>query len=454
MLSLCLLSGCAKRSVQLPPIPPPTEASQGDPARDAQSRLLKEAYRAFVQERYPSAALFFNRFVETATESPRLAEARWWLGRTYEQLGDYRAAMAQYRLVTAGPLGQQVDGPLYEGHALRRLDELRHVHADQQNTQARQLAFRVTAGEFPSGLLLAPWLEELVQGGVTALVIEPFPGQMPGPSESTLESVKGIVEEAHRVGLLLWLTLDLHRGTAMELRPEWMARTVGSRGQDPVFPSRPDITNGTYQAYLEGFIRILSRTGCDGVLLTARPMTGFSDEFSEGSFHMFAESFGASLSPEEVLPAPLSDASVQGRAGIYWRWVGWKALSYAKLVMRLRTVLREANPTATMLVEVHQTTVTAPLQGLEQYGEDLAELNSRNGGLVVVRQESAGAGVLAEALGKQPSGMMDRAWVGISLKLATIPSATGGLSQAIRDAADTGPWKNLLLQAGTGPSVP
>jgi hypothetical protein len=416
--------------------------------------LLKEAYRAFVQERYSSAALFFKRFVDTAQDSPRLAEARWWLGRAYEQLGDYQAAMGQYRTVTVSPLGQQVNGAMYEGHALRRLDELRQVYADQQNAQARQLAFRVAAGELPSAPLLGPWLEELVQGGVTALVIEPFPPQRTGPSESNLQSVRGMVEEAHRAGLRLWLTLDLHQGTGMELNPAWMASTVGSRGPDRPTAPRPDVANEAYQAYLESVVRILSRTGCDGMFLVARPMAGFSEEFSDESFRAFAASFGTNLSLEDVLPGQSAAGPGQGRSTMYWRWVGWKGLSYAKLVMRLRQVLREANPTATILAEVHQTTVAAPLQGLEQYGEDLAELNSRTGGSVVLRQEPAGAASLVEASAQDKSGLMDHAWIGVSFKQPASSSVAGALVQAIREVAETGPWKNLLLQPWPGPAIP
>lgn len=454
MLSLCLPSACAKSGFQLPPIPPPDETPHVDPARDAQGRLLTEAYRAFVQERYPAAALFFRRFVDGAPDSPRLIEARWWLGRTYEQLGDYRAAMAQYRLVAAGPLDQQANGRLYESHALRRLDELRHLLVYQHNGQSRQLALRIMAGDLPSGPPLASWLQELVRGGVTALVIESSPVPTAGLSASYLENVKEIASEVHRLGILLWITLDLHQGKGMELRSEWMATTIGGPGQRRASTSRPDITNGAYQSYLEWFTRLLARTGCDGLFLTARSITGFSDEFSEGSFHRFATIYGTSLSPEELLvPSPSADAPIQGRPTMYWRWIGWKALTYARLVMRLHHVLRETNPAATLLVEVHQLALTDPLGGLEQYGEDLVELMSRQDTSVVVPQEETGGDALWERFGQQ-SGMRERAWVAVPVKVGTVPPSLGGLSQRLRDVAVLGPWSNVLIQGESGPAVP
>jgi len=454
ILSLCLLASCAKRSPPLPPIPPPGEASQGDPSRDAQSRLLKEAYRAFVQERYPTAELFFRRFVDGAPDSPRLAEARWWLGRTYEQLGDYRGAMTQYRLVAAGPLEQQTNGRLYEGHALRRLDELRQLHTHQHNGQVGRLALRIMAGELPSGPPLTSWLQELVRGGVTALVVESFPTHIPGPSSLHLENVKEIASEAHRAGLLLWVALDLHQGNGMELRPEWMATTISGRGQERVATPRPDIAHGAYQSYLEWFTRLLSRRGCDGLLLVARSTAGFSEEFSEGSFQAFAAAFGTNLSPEDLLaPAPSTDVPAQGRATMYWRWVGWKALSYAKLVTRLRNALREASPAATMLVEVHQSALTDPLQGLERYGEDLVELMSQTSASVVVQRGETGRDQLWEKFGQRP-GMRERAWIALPVKVGTIPPSMGGLARELRDAAELGRWSNVLIRAESGPAVP
>ena len=449
MLSLCLLSACAPQARQLPALPPPSDPTHADPAREAHSRLLKEAYRAFVQERYPTAVLFFRRFVDDASNSPRLAEARWWLGRAHEQLGDYRPAMAQYRVVAAGQLPRQMNGTLYEGHALRRLDELRQLHADQINGQARRLALRVTVAQLPPTSTRAPWLQELVQGGVTALVVEQVQSTTSGPAVLNIEAVKGIVNDAHRFGLLVWVALDLHQGHGMDLGPEWMSVTRNGLVREGTSTLRPDIANPEYQSYLEEFIRVLSRTGCDGLFLAARPMPGFAGEFSDDSFRVFASLFGLSPIPEEVFAVNQSaDVQTQDRSAAYWRWVGWKALSYAKLVVRLRKVLRESNPTATMLVEVHQITLSAPLQSLEQYGEDLAELTQRTGGSVVVRREGFGGEALLEKLGQQ-LGSVDRLWVGVSTKMASTPSFMGELKRSLLDVAESDRWNTVILTEST-----
>lgn len=452
LLFLFVVGGCAKRHITPATISTPQAASQGDPAHDARARLLKEAHRAFVQERYASAALFFNRYVDIVTDSPRLAEARWWLGRTYEQLGDYEAAMSEYRMVTTGQFEQQANGRSYESHALRRLDELRRLHVDRRNDHAKKVALRISAVEVPAGTSLATWLVELVQSGVTALIIEPAPDRVSGVAVAHGESVQTVIDEAHRAGLLVWLALDSHQGSGIKLESEWMGSTVGNGKKARVPTNRPDISHPAYQDHLESLARILSLAGWDGLVLTARLSPGFSDEFSKGSFGTFAALHGTNLSPEEVFPLRLGGSAGHERHELYWRWVGWKARSYVKLAVRMGNAMKEANPTATLLVEIHQSTVSDPLKGLERHGEDLAELNARAGGAVIVRRESPGGSV--EAFEQQDLVTNDRAWIALSLRSSVNLLTTDDLAQTIRDAADAGPWKNLLLQTEPSSAIP
>lgn len=453
LLSLCLLSSCAPRIGQPPPIPPPGDASLADPARDAQEHLLKEAYRAIVQERYSTAILFFRRFVDDATESPRLAEAHWWLGRAYEQVGDYRAAMAQYRMVAAGQISQQVNGTLYEGHALRRLDELRQLRAHHLNGQTRQLAFRVGVGQLPPQPGMTAWLQDLAQGGVTSLVVELLQTNASGRAESGSESLQQIVSEAHRMGLSVWVALDVHRAQGLDLKPEWLGETASGSGDGDTLPARPDIANPNYQAYLEDVVRSLAPKGCDGLFLPARSEAGFAAEFSRDSFREFSSSFGLSLSPRQMLTEEQSGGALaHGRTAAYWRWVGWKAVSYATLAARLRKALRETNPMATILVEVHRATLTSPLQGLEQYGEDIVQLLQRTSGSMMVRLDDTGLETPFAQL-EQQLGMMDRFWIGIPAIATTSPPSAAGLKTALSGLPELDRW-NILVTTDSAAAVP
>lgn len=447
-LFLCLLSACVPSSGRVPSI-----SRHKSPAHDAQVRLFQEAHRAFVQERYPAAALFFNRFIDDAKDSPRLVEARWWLGRVYEQLGDYRGAMAQYRLLVAESMAQQADGALYKGYALRRLDELRRPRADGQHGDSTQLALRVTADQLPPITGLVPWLRELEQAGVTVLAIAPVQAPKPSHQEFNVETMRSVAAEAHRLNLLVWVVLELHDGQGLDIRPEWMATTGYAARLDDTSRSRVDIVHPGYQLYLEEMVRRLARAGCDGVLLAAKSSPGFAKEFSDDSRRLFAASFGLSGAPEDLFGSTaLSDIKEEGRSANYWRWVGWKARNYAQWTGRLRKALRERNQAATLSIEVHHSSLTSPLQGLEQFGEDVAELSSNAGGLLVVRHEGSVGDAALEKLGRQLGGP-DRVWIGRSMKVATVPFVMKELNRSIANLAERRRW-NMVIHAESAQAVP
>lgn len=452
LVPVCLLWSCSSHLGQLPTIPPPDERASSDPARDAQDRLLNEAYRAFVQERYPTAVLFFGRFVEKSPDSPRLAEARWWLGRSHEQAGDYRAAMAQYRAVAAGQPTRQFNGTLYESHALRRLNELRRLHARQPNGLSAHIALRLTMELVRRAPAPATWLQALMQGGVTALVVDPVQKQSDGRATLDLDGLKEIAAEARRYGLPVWAALDVHRAPGLEVKPEWIGGTVNGRPREGSPPAGPDIANPGYQTYLEGVVRSLGSTGCDGLFLAARSTTGFSREFSEDSFRAFSALYGLAIAPQQALGTnQLGESAVQEETA-YWRWAGWKALSYAKLAARLRNAFRETSSTASLLVEVHETTLQTPIEGLEQYGEDVVDLAQRTGGAIVVRRDGKNGETQLDKLGKH-LGAVDRVWVGVPVRVPAIPSSIGDVKQSVAAVPESGRW-NVFLMAESAESVP
>ena len=140
---------------------------------------------------------------------------------------------------------------------------------------------------------------------------------------------------------------------------------------------------------------------------------------------------------------------VYDRESTYWRWVGWKARSYATAAVRIKKLIREANPVGRLLIEVHGSTVSEPLIGLEQYGEDLNDLFQRSGGELVIRTEDSKSPVLLEQLAQQV-GSSDRLWL---VRPVTVPDATPlvewteGLGAV---ALEGGSGNLLLLPRSTG----
>ncbi|MEC4889964.1 MAG: hypothetical protein RI101_07870 [Nitrospira sp.] len=449
-LSLGFLLACSPRVHPSLPARSSVEEVHNDPARDAHLKLLREAYRAFVQERYPTALLFFRRFVDSADRgAPRMAEARWWLGRSYEQLGDYRAAMAEYRTLAVGEAGADPQQPLYRAHALRRLDELRQVPTVPQAAPRRQMTIGVSLSQVPPVPLWIPWLESLLKADVTSLLIDPALSD--GTAGEETDRLRALVEAAHVAGLAVWVSLDPHQGRGLPVRPEWITATVG-RGQGlsngsaggPEILRHPDILHPDYQAAIEERVKVLLQTGCDGVFLQARDSQGFAKEYSEISYRLFASAFSVALSPQQLLGEGGGGGGWDAeREAQYWRWVGWKARGYAAFVARIRARLRDMNPTGRLLIEVHRETVNGPLAGLEQYGEDVAELLQRTGGAIVVRSEGAGTLSLPEPLA-QHAGAPDRWWLSVAMPDSESLSIAQWVGTALATVPEQGNWNVLV----------
>lgn len=449
---VCLLWACSPPLGQLPPVQYPDERAPTEPGRDAQLRILKEAHHAFVQGRYPAAVLFFRRFVDGSPNSPRVAEARWWLGRSHEQQGDYRAAMEQYRAVAAGQPTGQLNGTLYEGLALRRLDELRRLDLRQPDGGSARIALRLTVEQVRRAPALAPWIQELMRGGVTALVVDPVRKQTDGRTTHDLESLKEIAAEARRHGLPIWAALDVHRAPGLDVKPEWIGGVVRDRPREEPSPVGPDIANPGYQTYLEGIVKGLGSIGCDGLLLAARSTTGFSREFSEHSVRAFSSVYGPAIALEQVAGTNPPGESATPEAAAYWRWVGWKAMTYATLAARLRQAFRETGAIAALLVEVHETTLRDPLEGLRQYGEDVVELAQRTGGAIVVRRDGNNGETPLEKLVTQV-GALDRVWVSVPVRVSAVPTSIGDVKRMVAAVPESGRW-NVVVIAESAEPVP
>ncbi|HEX7767278.1 MAG TPA: tetratricopeptide repeat protein [Nitrospira sp.] len=427
-LSLALLCACSQRVASSPASSASFEQIHDDPARDAQLSLLREAHRAFVQERYPAAALFFRRFVDSTPlpRAPQLAEARWWLGRSYEQMGEYRTAIAEYRVLATGDSGGDSQTQLYQQQALDRLDQLRQIPGGSHVTVARQVALGLPLSQLPSVSAWVRWLQALLKSGVTTVLLDPAGAEW--GNDRSQETVQAFVGAAHLAGLSVWGALDLHQGRGIALRPEWLSRSLAKR--EAVHNSNelagapatlPDLLHPDYQAAVADRVTMLLRAGCDGILLRARETRGYAQDFSDGSFQRFASAFALTITPQQLLGDAIGgEAMVYDRESTYWRWVGWKTRSYATVAARIRKLIRDAKPAGRLLIEVHGSTVSEPLIGLEQYGEDLNDLFQRSGGELVIRTEDSKSQALLEQIAQQV-GSSDRLWL---VRSVTVSDAT------------------------------
>jgi hypothetical protein len=448
---LCVvLSGCAGLAHQFP-ASSPSVASGADPALDAQTKLLESAYRAFVQERYPLAAVLFQRFVDSNPNSPRLSEVRWWLARSNEERGDLPAALSVYRtVVVAAPPSVPLAGT-YAFHALNRLDTFRRSFGSTSLLERRQVALWLSNLDWLMASDAGVWIAQLADAGVTSLILEAgASGPMGIFGQTTKAPVvadrfKTIVPVAHAKGMAVLASLNLHEPDWMAVSPE--RRTVIANGISQQAGSI-DILQLDYQRAVGEVVQDLLRTDIDGLVVGARRARGFAEEWSPMSRRQFEGMFGPSL---DSLDQPVSPDA--------WRWAGWKTRTYLGFLAQLTRQLRQTRPGFVTAVAVHEQAVLSPAEALTDYGEDLLETKQR--GLHVIVQPEP----ISPERSNEPGAGMERVrqrlaltfgderqlWMGMALGASDPASLVAAVQASIAaTVGQAGP--HLLLM--NGPAIP
>ena len=103
-------------------------------------------------------------------------------------------------------------------------------------------------------------------------------------------------------------------------------------------------------------------------------------------------------------------------------------------------------------MEVHEESLITPLQGLEQFGEDVAELTLDIGSSLVVRDKGMAGEAPLEKLGRQ-LGEPERIWIGFPIKVATVPFVMEELNRSIANLARLRRW-NMVIYVEPTQAVP
>ncbi len=384
LLGSCIGSGCAGRSQ--PAIPPP--APSADPSVEAQARLLLEARVHYAEGRYAAAARLLERFLSGFPGSPHVPEARWWLARSYEQLGDVDAALVHYRTLAAGATGLREDS--YEVRAMRRLEELRRTANRLGAAAAARTALMLSPSRLPPLADLEPWMQGLVRAGVTTLALEAVTdgGTTPpgvyfdtglAPVHRDIFSL--VVPMARRAGLSVFALVPLQRMPWVGSQSDWINAVYDPAERQTRPSATVDLLNPAVQDRLVGLAAALAQSGIEGVLIRLSEEKGFFAECGAAARKRFAAAFA-------VKPEPAHLCSVTGRRleampPEFWRWIGWKFQERLRLVERIREAMRQKNPHVVMALEVHPEAATDPLRALIEYGEDLMSITQRGFDLVL-----------------------------------------------------------------------
>lgn len=433
-----------------PPVSPPARITPRiSVAIEAQSRLLQNAQSHYADGRYLLAANLLRHLIDTYPESLFLLEARWWLARSYEQLGDLKGALVEYRIM-ADPartsiLGEESDRLT----AQRRVIELEQLLGPSASNSKGRTAILIPSHHLAAISDLDRWLQSLAQVGITTLVLEvgtrsrTEQGIKPrGKSAATRQAqapsgvyfrtgraklIQDVIGQAipvaHRHGLSVFGAITLRRLSWLETRHEWADWFYDSAKRRLKPSSDLDLLNPAFQEYLTGFLTDLADTGIDGVLFQADAPMGPTDGLSSYGLAGFERDFGSTLDPGKLL-APAdhgASASRQEHPPEFWRWMGWKAREALKVKDQLRRAMRQHSPRMQFALEVHSNTVTAPAEALMQYGEDLLEAKrSRFDSYLIDVQLAARPNIVDRLI--ELLGGADRIWV-------TAPLPEGNLAQ-------------------------
>ena len=367
------------------------------PTDEVQTLLIQQAQEHYAEGRYGAAVGILRRLIDTYPRSPKVPEARWWLARSYEQIGQFKAALAEYRLLASLPPDGQPQRVNYGPEAKTRIAALEQRLGILATTSRGLVGLQMAPRSVPDAAAIDQWLQGISQAGMTMLVLDA--GTKPGASReasragayfktswaTTIRDVFGYaVPAAHHRGLAVFASVNLRQMNWLDRQLGWNDVMLDRATGRLTVSSELDLFHPAYQEYLIGFLADLAATGIDGVLIRADAPSGPQEGFSAYGLRGFERDFAVKLDPATlVFPetavagrvAPVKNGQPARQEGTqeYWRWLGWKAREMITVIARLRHAVRQRAPVLQFALELHREAVSDPVSALLHYGEDLLE---------------------------------------------------------------------------------
>jgi hypothetical protein len=265
------------------------------------------------------------------------------------------------------------------------------VPAESTKTLRSVTALTVAPEDVPPSAELERWVQSLMQGGITMVLVDigTSAGSNPIVSEDgrratgiyfrsqwadTIRDIFGeLLPLAHQQGLSVFAAVSPRR-------INWVDPTLGwqDHSYDPVhrqvrLSPYLDLFHPAFQEYLIGLLTDLADTGVDGILFRNDVALGPYDGLSAFGVRGFERDFHIRIDPAQFFTGTMS----QPFPAEYWRWAGWKARERVKILERLSHAMRVHGNTRHVAVEIHPEAVADPRAALVRYGEDLLEAKRR-----------------------------------------------------------------------------
>ncbi|GKS58667.1 hypothetical protein YTPLAS18_21940 [Nitrospira sp.] len=399
MLAL-IMAGCPRSS---PPITPSVTPPSRTATVEAELRALAEARAHFEAGRFQTASRLLRHFLELHAHTANAVEARWILGRSYEELGEWHAALAQYRIIVAAAAHPPGLPPALNTQVRDRISVLTRVLGRATSATSGFVAIALDPAHLPDPARWEEWLTPLLAEGITTLVLDVAPVSRQTASGVYFRTTWArldrdlfteLIPLAHDLGLTVFASLDLTQMPWLDPTLGWTTYVLDERTRQ-LTPTRSfDVLHPAVQEYLTGFLSDLARTQVDGLIALFGSRNGPRYHISGKGLAQFAQSVGADLDPVQVLSyahtipvhghsitptAPSSDPI----AGYFWRWAGWQAREQLNVLDRFRAAMRRQHTGLHVAIAFHDVSLTNSPIGLLEHGEDLLEAASRGFGVAL-----------------------------------------------------------------------
>ena len=425
LLCLGMLVACGRtRPVQSPPVtgslPPVVESRPNQAAplpeieqpqniRRIHNRIFREAQHHFEARDFPQAIQELTRLLALNPQSDLEEDGHWWLGQSYDQVGDWESAQNEYRLLASAPIGQR-----YQSHSTQRLKELKGLLEQSDGPPEETQAIRFALNQLPGVDGFEQGIKKMKQDGVTTLLIDlgcqrttlnnsPSKSFVQLPAIGQLQALlRSYVGRSHRAGLLVYVGLNLRclGHWAPSEYQAWRDRMyqvdTGTFQATPLF----DLFHPAYQEFLSRFLARLCKKGVDGLVFLNDHPLGMFDGMTRNGVKRFEKQFGVVFEPSRIFyhgfdplgtaKGPKGFSSSKGsrsQDSLFWRWAGWKARERLTILESIVNRLRSQYPSVQFGLELHPHGLTDPVSALVKYAEDAMDAAGRSFSFFFVRPE-------------------------------------------------------------------
>ncbi len=390
-------------SEPLPAIPQPESVGQ------IHEKLLQNAQQHFETGNFQQAIRELTRLVALQPQGSLVEEGHWWLGQSYEKVGDLNAAQQEYRYLASAPIGQR-----YQSRSADRLQEIQGFLEQRDAPPQPTQAIRFALNQLPGAEGFEQGIAKMKQDGVTSLLIDlgcqktdfhlsaSANSEKSSDVERLLMVLREYAQRSHRAGLFLYVGVDLRcLGIWAPVdREAWHDQMFQVDTSSTSATQWFDLFHPAYQEYLTRFLAKLCHERVDGLVFLNDHPLGIFDGVTRYGVQRFEKQFGVTFDPPKIFHQgfdPLGAAKGQRGSttekdsrspdALFWRWAGWKARERLTIVESVVDRLRSRYPAVQLGLELHPHGLTDPVAALVNYAEDAMDAAGRSFSFFFVRPE-------------------------------------------------------------------